>query len=139
VHYSSFDVRLGMSAQRPVSARRSDFHSRVLALCLPEIGPVERLGQQFTTPMSFETILYRPESIRNQIERDVQGHGFPDVVLLDYSANPPERIREQVLMNSIAAIVSLIDGSVSRRFIVLLPKIIELSDNVLPQSALQSA
>jgi len=125
LYYCSLDLRLGMSAQRPVSRKRAQFHHTVISLCYPQYATADRRGEQFTTAMDFASILYQPDSVKPLIERSVRECGRPSAVLLDYSANPPERIREQVLLNSIAAIALLTGDAVCRDFIVLLPKVID--------------
>jgi adenine/guanine phosphoribosyltransferase-like PRPP-binding protein len=88
--------------------------------------------------MSFDSILYRPSDIRDQIEASSSRYtNGIDIILLDFSANPPERIREHVMLHSVTAIGNIASRSLCSKFIILLPKLIDQTDDLILPAAAQ--
>lgn len=114
-----------MSVRAPLSSKRVEFHQKVIELCLPKLKGIERLGHGFTIPVDYYSILYRATEIKELIQNSMSAYQSNlDVLLLDFSSNSQETIRQQLIFNSIAALNGILKVSRCRTFILLMPKVL---------------
>jgi hypothetical protein len=126
--YLAMNVKLGLAGSYSVGADRVRFHDKVVRIIYGEKREWVRLGLSHTSPFDYEQIASNTAYISDLVdsaryEALEKKDGKFDVLLIDFSNNEFDLLREPILMQLADVFDRICSTKICKSFLLLLPEL----------------